>query len=262
MKILHRLITLFFALTTISCGNSSTEEYFCELKQFGSKNSSALYFQSSVKVSDKQMCLYHRGEEYCSKYGEKVNGFIDKSDWDKNILHSENYITSHVDDNYIFKIFDKYQLQQGVDVETRLVDGEWHFTFDGKELKPTLSNKFATDEAMLIFKIASIENRVNGNINGFFVSRLSPKKSTKIKEDTFDSLFEVNKEILFYYGNEKYNEIKSYVNGNYLNDTYTFNKSKLSLTSTPTHPFILDGSDGIYRYKCQKWIKQKWYEFP
>ena len=52
------------------------------------------------------------------------------------------------------------------------------------------------------------------------------------------------------------------LNGTHLGSTYIFDKSNLTLTNTPTNPYKTDGRDGVYRYKCQVWKKQKWYNFP
>lgn len=126
------------------------------------------------------------------------------------------------------------------------------FSFKGLKLKPTLPLKYANDESMNVFKIAAIENKEYGYVWDFVTKPI-------ISENKFGF---GPKQIIFYYDNEKYNDFKKYLNGDFLNSTYVFNKSNMTLIDTPTEPFTGDGSDGIYRYQCQKWIKQKWYQFP
>ena len=118
---------------------------------------------------------------------------------------------------------------------------------------------------MLVFKIAAIENKKYGYVSGDFVPKLKTLNSLEEQSgkstNEFDYLFD-KKEKLFFYENEKYNDIKSHLNGDYLGTTYVFNKFNMTLTDTPSKPFITDNRDGIFRFKCQVWKKQKWYEFP
>ena len=90
------LFYLLLPLFIVSCSTSEDNEYFCESTRIGSDNSSKLYFQSSVKINKDIMCVYHRGSEFCAANGKLIDGFVDKSDWDKNIIHSEKY-SSFVD---------------------------------------------------------------------------------------------------------------------------------------------------------------------
>ena len=267
MKIYYFPILLIASIFLTSCQDNTYEEYFCEDLEIGSENSSTMYFQSNVKISDSEMCIYHRGKEFCTAFDKKADGYVDKADWDKNLLHSEINISSRNGEKYIFEIFERNEIRQDVKVESRLINNEWHFSFQGKELKSILPLKDATDEAMLVFKVAAIENKVYGYIAGDFVPKLTASNSSGEKSEKpaneYSSYFEEpNKETLFFYGNEKYNEIKSYIEGNHLGATYTFNKTNMTLTYTPSNPFKTDGKDGIFRYKCQAWKRQRWYEFP
>jgi hypothetical protein len=262
MKI-FKVILFTIPLVLISaCSSNANEEFFCEYKKYGLNNDSSLYFQSTVKINDSEICIYHRGNDYCAEFGKSINGYVDNSDWDKNIKHSEIYSASREGQNYIFKVFDKNQLQVGVEVESALIKDEWHFTFNGKKLKPTLPSKYATDESLLIFKLAAIENQACAYVRCEFVSQPSPPKK-------FDNEFEEkihnwfpDQEVIFTYGNDKYQEIKNLVNGTSLGQTYTFNKNNMILIYASSHPIKSAGYDGIYRYQCEEWKKQKWYEFP
>ena len=101
---------LLVPLLIVSCDTSEDNEYFCESTRISSDNSTKLYFQSSVKINKNGMCLYHRSTEYCSVHGKTIDGFIDTSDWDKNLIHSEKYLSSVNGENYIFNVSKKYEL--------------------------------------------------------------------------------------------------------------------------------------------------------
>lgn len=257
---------IFIALIstlTAACSSASKDEYFCEYKRIGLGNDPSLYYQTSVKVNNSEICIYHRGQDYCVEYGKSINGYIDNTDWDKNIKHSEIYTASHDGQNYTFKVFSKNQLQDGVDVDSNLINNEWHFSFKGKKLKPTLPSKLTTNESMSIFKLAAIENQTYGYAQGEFVSKASPpKKFSDPFEEEINNILGSDREVVFYYESEKYKKIKELVNGSYLDDIYTFNKNDMLLISTPTNPFKMGRDDGIYRYQCEAWKKQRWYEFP
>ena len=251
---------LLVPLLIVSCDTSEDNEYFCESTRISSDNSTKLYFQSSVKINKNGMCLYHRSTEYCSVHGKTIDGFIDTSDWDKNLIHSEKYLSSVNGENYIFNVSKKYELRKHINVETKQIGDALHFSFEDKKLIPTLPVKFANEESILIFKIAAIENVVYRYARGDFVTHKTPKVSSSDENNIFKYLFKEKDEVIFYYGSDKYNSIKSFVNGTYLENVYTFNKINLSLVSKYTHPTY--GSDGIYRYQCEIWKKQKWYQFP
>ena len=263
MKIFKVICFTTLLVLISACSSNANEEFFCEYKKYGSNNDSSLYFQSSVKINDSEICIYHRGNDYCAEFGKSINGYVDNSDWDKNIKHSEIYSASRDGQNYIFKVFSKSQLQDGVAVESSLINDEWHFTFNGKKLKPTLPSKYATDESLLIFKMAAIENQANGYLQGVFVTKPSPpKKFDNEFDESVHNILGPDKEVIFTYGNDKYQEIKNLINGTSLYDTYTFNRSNMTLISVSANPIKMTGIDGIYRYQCQVWKKQKWYEFP
>lgn len=251
---------LVMPLFIVSCGTSEDNEYFCESTHFGSNNSSPLYFQSSVKINKDGMCLYHRGSEFCTTHGKIIDGFIDKSGWDKYLIHSEKYLSSVDGENYLFNVYKKYALRKDANVETTQVGDDLHFSFEGKKLKPTLALKLANEESILIYKIAAIENVKYSYASGDFVTHKTEKTISNNKDNRFKGSIWEKEEVIFDYGSQKYNEIKSYINGTYLYNVNTFNKTNLSLVSKYTHPH--SGSEGIYRYTCQIWKKQKWYEFP
>ena len=161
------------------------------------------------------MCIFHRGKEFCTEFDKKSDGYVDKYDWDKNLLHSELNISSRDGDKYIFEVFEKYEIRQDVNVEARSINNEWHFSFKGKDLKSPLSLKNATDESILIYKIAAIENQAYDSFRGDFVPRSKPSNLSinqleKPSDDFASALEKFNEEILFFYGNEKYNDIKWY----------------------------------------------------
>lgn len=254
--IFSSIIPLFIA----SCSYSDDNDFFCESTQIGSDNSSTLYFQSSVKITKDGMCVYHRGSEFCTVNGKIIDGFVDKSEWDKHIIHSEKYLSNVDGDNYLFNVFKKYTLRKDVKVDITKIGDALNFSFESKKLKPTLPLQFANDESIEIYKIAAIENVIYAYARGDFVTEKTHKENSENNTNIFkDSLWD-KEEVVFDYNSQKYNEIKSYINGTYLEDVYTFNINNLSLVSKYTHPFY--GSNGIYRYKCEKWKKQKWYDFP
>ena len=123
---------LLVPLLIVSCDTSEDNEYFCESTRISSDNSTKLYFQSSVKINKNGMCLYHRSTEYCSVHGKTIDGFIDTSDWDKNLIHSEKYLSSVNGENYIFNVSKKYELRKHINVETKQIGDALHFSFEDK----------------------------------------------------------------------------------------------------------------------------------
>jgi len=271
------VLLIVISLVSLACSFDKKEEYFCEQRTDNStmKDGSHIFYQqSSLVITDKEFCHNYSSQTSCAPFEQIVKG---SDEFDKQEAYEENYTelsfykSSRISDN-IFKLeqFKKYVPNENSKVSKKLINNLWHFYYDGKEMHYTLPIKDASNESIAVFELYTADDAIycylrescygmetyeemSDRLDKQF-GIVSDSKKEKKKLSEFGEL----KKLPLVVGNKKYNYFLSYVQGNYLEHTYVFDRKKSLLTIIPRNPI----DDKETYVSCSLWSKQKWYEFP
>ncbi len=233
---------LIFLILMDGCTSSSETEYFCESYHKYPNSDDVSYDQAILKISDNSMCVMDREIFQCATSG-KITYLPWENQFNKGT--EDQYSLSLARNNKNYKLsFYKIEKPESEGSVTQIErSGKIYFSYKGVELNLPLSINQATEENIKTFTLYAISNVEywNGRM-------INMSDSLKSFSDIFDDVKNYG------VGGSTFKSYYTRAN-NGLAYSYEFNIQNKSL--------ILNFNDETLKerqYRCDVWIKQKWWQ--